>query len=154
MVDRVKSAVDARTDSSFVIMARTDAAAVEGIDAAIERAVAYVEAGADMIFPEAMTSLEDYRRFRAAVIPIGVLGVVGTFATAALIAVAAHVLFDFGWATSGIVGAALATSAGIAGWFALDWRRPGIRAGSAAARFRDSLARGDGVHRLQLRKTS
>src|ERR671913_275454 len=57
MVDRVKSAVDARTDAGFVIMARTDAAAVEGIDSAIERAVAYVDAGADMIFPEAMQSL-------------------------------------------------------------------------------------------------
>jgi methylisocitrate lyase len=71
MVDRVKAAVDARTDDGFVIMARTDAAAVEGIDAAIERAVAYVEAGADMIFPEAMKTLDDYRRFRAAVkVPI------------------------------------------------------------------------------------
>lgn len=67
MVDRVKAAVDAKTDSSFVLMARTDAAAVEGIDSAIERAVAYVEAGADMIFPEAMNSLEDYRKFKAAV---------------------------------------------------------------------------------------
>ena len=71
MVDRVKAAVDARTDSSFVIMARTDALAVEGIDAAIERAVAYVEAGADMIFPEAMTDLAMYKRFRQAVgVPI------------------------------------------------------------------------------------
>lgn len=71
MVDRVKSAVDARTDDSFVIMARTDAAAVEGIDSAIERACAYVEAGADMIFPEAMRSLDDYRRFKSAVkVPI------------------------------------------------------------------------------------
>jgi methylisocitrate lyase len=71
MVDRVKAAVDARTDDSFVIMARTDALAVEGIDSAIERAVAYVEAGADMIFPEAMTSLEMYRKFKAAVkVPI------------------------------------------------------------------------------------
>jgi methylisocitrate lyase len=71
MVDRIKSAVDARTDDGFVIMARTDAAAVEGIDAAIERAVTYVEAGADMIFPEAMTSLDDYRRVKAAVnVPI------------------------------------------------------------------------------------
>lgn len=71
MVDRVKSAVDARTDEGFVIMARTDAAAVEGIDSAIERAVAYVEAGADMIFPEAMKSLDDYRKFKAAVkVPI------------------------------------------------------------------------------------
>ena len=71
MVDRVKAAVDARSDSTFVIMARTDAAAVEGIDAAIERACAYVAAGADMIFPEAMTTLADYRRFRQAVgVPI------------------------------------------------------------------------------------
>jgi methylisocitrate lyase len=67
----VKAAVDARTDGGFVIMARTDAAAAEGIDAAIERAVAYVEAGADMIFPEAMQSLADYRRFKQAVkVPI------------------------------------------------------------------------------------
>ena len=71
MVDRVKAAVDARTDDGFVVMARTDAAAVEGVDAAIERAVAYVEAGADMIFPEAMGSLDDYRKVRAAVgVPI------------------------------------------------------------------------------------
>ena len=71
MVDRVKAAVDAKTDKDFVIMARTDAAAVEGIDAAIERAVAYVEAGADMIFPEAMKTLDDYRKFKAAVkVPI------------------------------------------------------------------------------------
>ena len=71
MVDRIKSAVDARTDPSFVIMARTDALAVEGIEAAIERAVACVEAGADMIFPEAMTELAMYRRFKDAVrVPI------------------------------------------------------------------------------------
>jgi methylisocitrate lyase len=71
MVDRVKAAVDARTDSSFVIMARTDALAVEGIENAIERSVACVEAGADMIFPEAMTELSMYRRFRDAVkVPI------------------------------------------------------------------------------------
>ena len=71
MVDRVKAAVDARTDPAFVIMARTDALAVEGLDAAIERAVAYVDAGADMIFPEAMTDLSMYKRFRAAVnVPI------------------------------------------------------------------------------------
>jgi len=71
MVDRVKAAVDARTDPAFVIMARTDALAVEGLDAAIERAIAYVEAGADMIFPEAMTDLAMYRRFRQAVgVPI------------------------------------------------------------------------------------
>jgi methylisocitrate lyase len=71
MVDRVKAAVDARTDDQFVIMARTDALAVEGIDEAIERAVACVEAGADMVFPEAMTELPMYRRFKDAVkVPI------------------------------------------------------------------------------------
>jgi methylisocitrate lyase len=71
MVDRVKAAVDARRDEDFVIMARTDALAIEGIDAAIERAVAYVEAGADMIFPEAMTELAMYDRFKKAVkVPI------------------------------------------------------------------------------------
>jgi methylisocitrate lyase len=71
MVDRVKAAVDARSDPSFVVMARTDALAVEGIDAAIDRAIAYVEAGADMIFPEAMTELAMYKRFRSAVtVPI------------------------------------------------------------------------------------
>ena len=71
MVDRVKAAVDARTDPGFVIMARTDALAVEGINAAIDRACAYVEAGADMIFPEAMTELPMYRQFKAAVkVPI------------------------------------------------------------------------------------
>ncbi|AGK51609.1 methylisocitrate lyase [Burkholderia thailandensis MSMB121] len=71
MVDRIKAAVDARTDETFVIMARTDAAAAEGIDSAIERAIAYVEAGADMIFPEAMKTLDDYRRFKEAVkVPI------------------------------------------------------------------------------------
>lgn len=71
MVDRVKAAVDAKTDADFVIMARTDAIAVEGIESAIERAVACVEAGADAIFPEAITNLEDYKRFSAAVqVPI------------------------------------------------------------------------------------
>jgi methylisocitrate lyase len=67
MVDRVKAAVDARTDPDFVIMARTDALAVEGLESAIARAVAYVGAGADMIFPEAMTELGMYRRFVDAV---------------------------------------------------------------------------------------
>jgi len=66
MVDRVKAAVDARTDASFVVMARTDALAVEGLEAAIERACACVEAGADMIFPEAVTELAHYARFAAA----------------------------------------------------------------------------------------
>jgi methylisocitrate lyase len=67
MVDRVKAAADAKTDKDFVIMARTDALAVEGLDAAIERARACVEAGADMIFPEAMTELAMYRKFADAV---------------------------------------------------------------------------------------
>ncbi len=71
MVDRVKAAVDARTDANFVIMARTDALAVEGINAAIDRACAYVEAGADMIFPEAITALPMYKQFKEAVkVPI------------------------------------------------------------------------------------
>uniref|UniRef100_UPI00374DF6C9 methylisocitrate lyase n=1 Tax=Undibacterium sp. TaxID=1914977 RepID=UPI00374DF6C9 len=71
MVDRIKAAVDARTDENFVIMARTDALAVEGLDAAIERAVACVEAGADMIFPEAITELSMYKQFASAVkVPI------------------------------------------------------------------------------------
>ena len=63
MVDRIKAAVDARTDPDFVIMARTDALAVEGIHSAIDRACACVEAGADMIFPEAITELDMYKRF-------------------------------------------------------------------------------------------
>jgi len=66
MVDRIKAAVDARSDD-FVIMARTDAMAVEGMDSAIERAVACAEAGADMIFPEAMTELAQYEQFIKAV---------------------------------------------------------------------------------------
>ncbi|MDI3260860.1 MAG: methylisocitrate lyase [Sinobacteraceae bacterium] len=71
MVDRIKAAVDARSDPHFVIMARTDALAVEGLERAIERAVACVEAGADMIFPEAMTDLAMYQKFAAAVqVPI------------------------------------------------------------------------------------
>jgi methylisocitrate lyase len=71
MVDRIKAAVDAKTDRDFFIMARTDSLANEGLERAIERAVAYVEAGADMIFPEAMKTLDDYRRFKAAVrVPI------------------------------------------------------------------------------------
>ncbi|MDR6354740.1 2-methylisocitrate lyase-like PEP mutase family enzyme [Pseudomonas psychrotolerans] len=71
MVDRIKAAVDARTDPDFVIMARTDALAVEGLQAAIDRACACVEAGADMIFPEAMTELPMYRQFAQAVgVPI------------------------------------------------------------------------------------
>jgi methylisocitrate lyase len=72
MVDRIKAAVDARTDASFVVMARTDAHAVEGQKAAVERALAYVQAGADMIFAEALTSLEEYREFTTRV-PVPVL---------------------------------------------------------------------------------
>jgi len=67
MVDRIKAAVDAKTDPDFVIMARTDALAVEGLQSAIDRACACVEAGADMIFPEAMTDLDMYRQFAQAV---------------------------------------------------------------------------------------
>jgi methylisocitrate lyase len=67
MVDRVKAAVDARPDPDFVVMARTDALAVEGLQAAIDRAAACVEAGADMIFPEAITELAMYRKFVDAV---------------------------------------------------------------------------------------
>lgn len=67
MVDRIKAAVDAKTDPDFVIMARTDALAVEGLQSAIDRACACVEAGADMIFPEAMTELAMYKQFAAAV---------------------------------------------------------------------------------------
>lgn len=63
MVDRIKSAVDARRDENFVIMARTDALAVEGLEAALEKAVAFREAGADMIFPEALTRLDQYQKF-------------------------------------------------------------------------------------------
>ena len=67
MVDRIKAAVDGRDDAAFVIMARTDAHAVEGQQAAVDRALAYVEAGADMIFAEALTTLDEYREFTRAV---------------------------------------------------------------------------------------
>jgi methylisocitrate lyase len=71
MVDRIKAAVDAKTDPDFVVMARTDAIAVEGVDAAIDRALACVAAGADMVFPEAVKDLATYRKFAAAVkVPI------------------------------------------------------------------------------------
>ncbi|PWQ93998.1 methylisocitrate lyase [Leucothrix arctica] len=71
MVDRIKAAVDAKTDPEFVIMARTDALAVEGLNSAIDRACACVEAGADMIFPEAITDLDMYKKFAEAVnVPI------------------------------------------------------------------------------------
>jgi len=67
MVDRIKAAVDAKTDPDFVVMARTDALAVEGLERAIERAIACVDAGADAVFPEAMTELSMYRKFADAV---------------------------------------------------------------------------------------
>ena len=67
MVDRIKAAVDARTDDNFSIMVRTDAIAIEGVDAAIERVQAYIAAGADLIFPEAIRTLEDYKKFSKAV---------------------------------------------------------------------------------------
>ena len=71
MVDRIKAEADARTDSSFVIIARNEELSVEGLESAIERALAFVEAGADMIFPEAITELAMYRRFAEAVrVPI------------------------------------------------------------------------------------
>ena len=67
MVDRIKAAVDARTDSDFCIMARTDSIAIEGLDSAIDRSLAYIEAGADFLFPEAIRDLNDYKKFAAAV---------------------------------------------------------------------------------------
>lgn len=67
MVDRIKAAADARTDDNFSIMARTDAIAIEGIDATIERVHAYIEAGADLVFPEAIRTLEDYKKFSSAI---------------------------------------------------------------------------------------
>jgi methylisocitrate lyase len=67
MADRIKAAVDAKTDADFIVMARTDALAVEGLERAIERALACVEAGADAVFPEAMTELSMYRKFAEAV---------------------------------------------------------------------------------------
>lgn len=70
MVDRIKAAVDARSDEAFVIMARTDALASEGRDAAVERVHRYIEAGADMIFPEALPALEDYRVFTETGVPV------------------------------------------------------------------------------------
>ena len=91
MIDRIKAAVDARTDPDFVIMARTDALAVEGLQAALERLAACVEAGADMVFPEAITSLELYQQFSTAVdVPvlanITEFGVTPLFTTAELAA--------------------------------------------------------------------
>ncbi|MFZ2228275.1 MAG: methylisocitrate lyase [Candidatus Nanopelagicaceae bacterium] len=78
MVDRIKAAVDARTDESFSIMARTDAIAGEGVEAALDRAGLYIEAGADMLFPEAITELETYRRF-AEVVEVPILANITEF---------------------------------------------------------------------------
>jgi methylisocitrate lyase len=78
MQDRIRAAVDARRDAAFVLMARTDAYAREGVDGTLERAAAYVEAGADMIFAEALTSLEEYRRLTAA-LPVPVLANITEF---------------------------------------------------------------------------
>lgn len=86
MSDRIKAAVDARRNSSFVIMARTDAIASEGINAAVDRAQEYVEAGADMIFAEAVTSLDDYRAFTKAV-GVPVLANITEFGTTPLFTV-------------------------------------------------------------------
>jgi methylisocitrate lyase len=83
MVDRIKAAVDARTDPTFVIMARTDALASEGLDAALDRAAACIEAGADMVFPEAVTELSQYRAFAELGSPAGVLGPLGRERTGA-----------------------------------------------------------------------
>ncbi len=83
MVDRIKAAVDAKNDEDFVVMARTDALAVEGMEAALERAIACVEAGADAIFPEAMTELEQYKIFSDAV-QVPVLANITEFGTTPL----------------------------------------------------------------------
>jgi len=87
MVDRIKAAVDARGDGDFVIMARTDALAVEGMQSALDRAAACVEAGADMVFPEAMTELAHYAQFRAA-LPVPILANITEFGATPLFTVA------------------------------------------------------------------
>jgi methylisocitrate lyase len=87
MCDRIKAAVDARSDAQFVVMARTDAHAVEGLNAAIGRAHAYVAAGADMIFAEALTTLEEYRAFNAALGEVTVLANITEFGRTPLVTV-------------------------------------------------------------------
>lgn len=87
MCDRIKAAVDARTDDQFVIMARTDARADEGMNAAIERSQAYVAAGADMIFAEALASLEEYRAFTTALGNVPVLANITEFGKTPLLTV-------------------------------------------------------------------
>jgi methylisocitrate lyase len=93
MVDRIKAAVDARTDPDFVIMARTDALAVEGLQSAMDRACACVEAGADMIFPEAMTELSMYKQFVDAV-KVPVLANITEFGSTPLFTVAELAMAD------------------------------------------------------------
>jgi len=87
MVDRIRAAVDARTDPGFVVMARTDAHAIEGQQAAIERAASYAEAGADMIFAEALTTLDEYREFTR-VMPVPVLANITEFGRTPLFTIA------------------------------------------------------------------
>src|SRR5882672_10755682 len=86
MADRIKAAVDARADPGFVIMARTDALANEGLDSAVSRAVSYVEAGADMIFPEAITDLAMYKKF-ANVVKVPILANITEFGSTPLFTV-------------------------------------------------------------------
>jgi methylisocitrate lyase len=87
MVDRIKAAVDARSDEQFVVMARTDAHAVEGFDAALQRSHEYVAAGADMIFAEALTTLDEYRIFTSS-LPVPVLANITEFGKTPLFTVA------------------------------------------------------------------
>jgi methylisocitrate lyase len=87
MTDRIRAAVDARSDAGFVVMARTDAHAVEGQQAAIDRAASYVESGADMIFAEALTTLDEYRQFTRA-IPVPVLANITEFGRTPLFTIA------------------------------------------------------------------
>jgi methylisocitrate lyase len=87
MVDRIKAAVDGRTDPNFIVMARTDAHAVEGQQAAVDRAAAYVEAGADMIFAEALKTLDEYRQFTS-VIKVPVLANITEFGQTPMFTVA------------------------------------------------------------------
>ena len=98
MADRVSAAVDARSDDAFVVMARTDAHAVEGQDAAIERAAAYVEAGADMIFAEALTTLDEYREFTRA-LSVPVLANITEFGRTPLFTAESSARPAFGWSS-------------------------------------------------------
>ena len=95
MVDRIKAAVDARTDPDFTIMARTDALAVEGLEAAIDRAGAYIEAGADALFPEAIRDLETYKKFTDA-FNVPVLANITEFGMTPLFSVSEHATVGVG----------------------------------------------------------